>query len=110
MSRRDDLWSWYFVALDFLGEELEWRTSKHNNIDDVKLIKAKCIAEPEKYLWKTTTREMTEMKDIFNDISKLRYADKPDYNFIQEQLSSLLERVDELEPSITIVPLFFDLF
>jgi hypothetical protein len=40
LSRRDDLWSWYFVALDFLGEELEWRTSKYNKIDTVKLIKA----------------------------------------------------------------------
>ena len=109
MSRRDDLWSWYFVALDFLGEELEWRTSKCNNIDDVKLIKAKCIAEPEKYLWKTTTREMTEMKNIFYSISELRYADRPDYKFIQEQLSSLSDRVDELEPPITIVPLLLDL-
>lgn len=28
LSRRDDLWSFYFVILDFLGEELPWRTCK----------------------------------------------------------------------------------
>lgn len=89
MSRRDDLWSWYFVALDFLNEELEWRVSKKNKIDEIKLIKARCIAEPEKYLWKTTTKGMSEMRQIFRSISRLRYADKPDYAFIRSQLYSL---------------------
>ena len=28
LSRRDDLWSFYFVLLDFLGEELPWRTCR----------------------------------------------------------------------------------
>lgn len=28
LSRRDDLWSLYFVILDFLNENLPWRNSK----------------------------------------------------------------------------------
>jgi tau tubulin kinase len=25
LSRRDDLWSFYFMMLEFLGEQLQWR-------------------------------------------------------------------------------------
>ena len=30
LSRRDDLWSFYFVILDFFYENLPWRNSKHS--------------------------------------------------------------------------------
>lgn len=86
------MWSWYFVVLDFLNEELEWRICKNNKMDDVKLIKAKCMADPERYLWKTTTRGMEEIREIFYSISRLRYSDRPDYDFIRGQLYSLLQK------------------
>lgn len=35
LSRRDDLWSFYFVILDFLGEELPWRTCKLDFLEDL---------------------------------------------------------------------------
>jgi tau tubulin kinase len=32
LSRRDDLWSFYFVILDFLNEQLPWRNCKDNKV------------------------------------------------------------------------------
>jgi hypothetical protein len=66
------------------------------------------LTDPEKYLWKTTTREMNEMKQIFCSISKLRYDNKPDYAFIRNQLYSLLLRAEELESSNTLVHSFLN--
>lgn len=109
LSRRDDLWSWYFVVLDFFNEELEWRISKNNKMDDVKLIKARCMADPESYLWKSTTRDLSEIKQIFYSISKLHYADRPDYDFIRNQLYSLLQKEDSLETNTpNSVPFIFN--
>jgi tau tubulin kinase len=33
LSRRDDLWSLYFVILDFLNEKLKWREQKDYTMD-----------------------------------------------------------------------------
>lgn len=54
LSRRDDLWSLYFVILDFLEEKLSWREVKEYTMDEVKDIKTKCLNNPEKHLWKKT--------------------------------------------------------
>lgn len=39
LSRRDDMWSLYFVILDFLNEKLKWREQKEYTMDEVKNIK-----------------------------------------------------------------------
>ena len=100
LSRRDDLWSWYFVVLDFFNEELEWRTCKSNKMDEVKVIKAKCLSDPENNLWKTTTKGIPELKQIYYSISKLGYPDKPDYEFIRTQLKILLQK-EELKEQLS---------
>lgn len=78
------------MILDFLNEPLPWRNCKDNKADDVRDVKAKCLAEPEKHLWKTTTANLQEVRNIFNSIMKLKYGDRPDYNYIKLQLESLL--------------------
>jgi hypothetical protein len=47
LSRRDDLWSLYFVILDFLDEKLEWRENREYTMDAVKSIKTRCLENPE---------------------------------------------------------------
>lgn len=54
-------------------------------------VKAKCFSDPEKNLWKTTTTRMQEVKNIFVSLSKLQYPDRPDYEYIRQQLFSLLK-------------------
>lgn len=91
MGRRDDLWSFYFVILEFLNEMLPWKGSKDYKADDVKEMKNRCLNDPEQYLWKTNTANMQQIKNIFWSIKRLKYADRPDYKYIREQLSELLK-------------------
>eukprot|EP00826_Nyctotherus_ovalis_P058164 TRINITY_DN7978_c0_g2_i4.p1 TRINITY_DN7978_c0_g2~~TRINITY_DN7978_c0_g2_i4.p1 ORF type:complete len:332 (+),score=35.52 TRINITY_DN7978_c0_g2_i4:549-1544(+) len=94
LSRRDDLWSWYFVLLDFFNEQLPWRCCKSSKMDEVRDIKAKCLADPEKLLWRTTTSGIQQVCNIFYAIQRLEYADRPDYGYIREQLNVLLAKED----------------
>lgn len=95
------MWSFYFVILDFLNEILPWRNSKYTLIyknddhidnvkDEVRDIKLKSMKNPEKYLWTTTTKKITQVKDIFNHIKSLDYDDKPKYCFISHKLQEIL--------------------
>ena len=100
LSRRDDLWSLYFVILDFLEEKLIWREVKEYTMDEVKDIKTKCLKNPEQYLWKKT-KNILEVKNIFYYIKKLEYADKPDYAYIKQQLINIYEnQVPPFNPNI----------
>lgn len=47
LSRRDDMWSLYFVILDFLNEKLKWREQKEYTMEEVKNIKTDCLQNPE---------------------------------------------------------------
>jgi len=64
LSRRDDLWSLYFVILDFLNEKLKWREQKEYSMDEVKKIKTDCLSNPEEKLW-IVTKDIPEVKQIF---------------------------------------------
>lgn len=79
LSRRDDLWSLYFVILDFLEEKLEWRENRDYTMDAVKAIKTRCLENPERYLWTNKTKNIEEVKNIYYHIRSLQYGDKPDY-------------------------------
>ena len=56
LSRRDDLWSHYFVILDFLNEKLKWREQKEYSMDEVKNIKTECLGRPMDKLWVETKK------------------------------------------------------
>ena len=91
LSRRDDLWSHYFVILDFLEEKLEWRENRDFTMEAVKAIKTRCLANPEQYLWTNKTKNIEQVKNIFYHIRSLEYADKPDYFKIRQQLIGIYE-------------------
>jgi len=100
LSRRDDLWSLYFVILDFLNEQLPWRNCKENKVDEVRDIKTKCLAHPEEYLWRTTTSNLKEVHNIFHAVNRLQYADRPNYEYIRQQLNLLLQKEEYKEQSL----------
>ncbi len=93
------MWSLYFVILDFLNEQLPWRNCRDNKADEVRDVKAKCLADPKTYLWCTTTSGMPEVQNIFYSIQKLQYVDRPDYAYIRAQLLGLLQREEAKELS-----------
>eukprot|EP01022_Parablepharisma_sp_SALTPOND_P012582 TRINITY_DN161_c0_g2_i8.p2 TRINITY_DN161_c0_g2~~TRINITY_DN161_c0_g2_i8.p2 ORF type:complete len:386 (+),score=13.43 TRINITY_DN161_c0_g2_i8:911-2068(+) len=100
LGRRDDMWSFYFVILDFLNETLPWRNCKDNKVDEVRDVKARCLENPDELLWKTTTFGVEEIKNIFYSISGLGYADRPNYEYIRQQLVQLLQKEENKERGI----------
>lgn len=85
--------------MDFLNVPLPWRSCKSNKADDVRDIKAKCLSNPEEHLWKTAINGMREIKNIFFCIARLRYEDRPDYDYIRKELNALLQREEIKEHS-----------
>lgn len=69
-------------------------------MDEVKNIKSCCLSDPENYLWSTTTNKMQEVRNIFHKINELKYEDKPDYDYIREQLKILLQKEEGLHTSL----------
>jgi len=61
-------------------------------MDEVKEMKAWCIEDPENYLWCKSTHGMQEVRNIFYKIKELKYIDKPDYEYIREQLKFILQK------------------
>lgn len=96
------MWSWYFVFLEFLNEKLPWRCSRTLTMDEVKIMKAWCLSDPEHNLWCSTTRNMPEVRNIFYKIKQLQFADRPDYDYIREQLNTLLQKEEGTNSSLDI--------
>ena len=94
LARRDDIWSLYFTMLDFLNEKLEWREQRDYSINQVKDLKNKCLRAPKRRLWVGPTKSITEMHSIFQHIDKLSYEERPDYNFIKQQLLQIYNNYD----------------
>lgn len=78
--------------LEFLREKLSWRYSRTMSMDEVREMKAWCLEEPETYLWCGSTRGLQEVRNIFRSIKALKYSDRPDYEYMREQLRALLQR------------------
>jgi len=98
LSRRDDLWSLYFVILDFLEEKLEWRENKEYTMDEVKAIKTRCLENPQRYLW-NATKNLNEVRNIFYHIQGLGYACKPNYEYIKQNLICIYEKNQVIYPT-----------
>ena len=89
LSKRDDLWSFFFMLLDLLNEKLPWRNCKSDDEKEIVETKLKCINDPEKYLFLTITKNNKEITNIFNYIKNLKYETEPDYEYISNQLTIL---------------------
>lgn len=83
------MWSFYFVLLEFLGISLPWgHCKKEDKMDEVKAEKQLILSMPERFLWKGC--EIQEVRNIFYSIKSLKYADRPDYEFIREEISRIV--------------------
>ena len=90
LSKKDDLWSFFFMLLDLLNENLPWRNCNgDNNENEIFECKKKCIEYPEKYLFLTISKNNKEINNIFNYIKNLKNETEPDYEYISNQLSIL---------------------
>ena len=72
LSRRDDLISWFYSVIELVQRRLPWPGSK----DREETYRIKKSIEPEE-LCKNLPKQFLK---IFNDIMKLEFHDKPNYN------------------------------
>lgn len=80
MGRHDDLWSLFYMLVEFVNGQLPWRKVKDK--EQVGLMK-------EKYDHRLLLKHLpSDLKQFLDHIQSLEYADKPDY----QMLISLFER------------------
>ncbi|XP_055857737.1 tau-tubulin kinase homolog Asator isoform X6 [Episyrphus balteatus] len=80
MGRHDDLWSLFYMLVEFVNGQLPWRKIKDK--EQVGLTK-------EKYDHRALLKHLpSDLKQFLEHIQSLTYADRPDYNM----LISLFER------------------
>lgn len=80
MGRHDDLWSLFYMLVEFVNGQLPWRKIKDK--EQVGLMK-------EKYDHRLLLKHLpSDFKQFLEHVQSLSYADKPDY----AMLSSLFER------------------
>lgn len=80
MGRHDDLWSLFYMLVEFVNGQLPWRKIKDK--EQVGLMK-------EKYDHRLLLKHLpSDLKQFLEHIQSLMYADKPDY----QMLAGLFER------------------
>lgn len=80
MGRHDDLWSLFYMIVEFVNGQLPWRKIKEK--EQVGLMK-------EKYDHRLLLKHLpSDFRQFLDHVSQLEYADRPDYNM----LSGIFER------------------
>ncbi|ESO83515.1 hypothetical protein LOTGIDRAFT_133319 [Lottia gigantea] len=84
MGRHDDLWSLFYMLVEFIVGQLPWRKIKDK--EQVGLMK-------EKYDHIQLLKNMpSEFRAILEHIQKLEYYDKPDYNMLHNLFEQCMRR------------------
>uniref|UniRef100_A0A915PJ75 Protein kinase domain-containing protein n=1 Tax=Setaria digitata TaxID=48799 RepID=A0A915PJ75_9BILA len=81
-GRRDDLWSFLYMLIEFIVGALPWRSSGHRNLLSLKL-------QSEEELLKNCPHEFYT---IFDHIRYLNYSGRPNYLLITRKLREICER------------------
>ncbi len=84
MGRHDDLWSLFYMMVEFVSGQLPWRKMKDK--EQVGQMK-------DKYDNVTLLKHLPqEFKTILDHIATLNYFDKPDYNMMHGILQQCMKR------------------
>jgi len=89
LSRRDDMWSLFYVIIEFIVGQLPWHDVKDK--DQIKNIKLKYTPEE-------LVKDLPgELMSIVIHLNSLSFGDKPDYEYIRSLLYGLLVTNNSLE-------------
>ncbi len=84
MGRQDDLWSLFYMLVEFVNGQLPWRKIKDK--EQVGLMK-------EKYDHRLLLKHLpSDLKQFLEHIQTLEYVDKPDYDMLASILDRCLKR------------------
>lgn len=84
MGRHDDLWSLFYMLVEFVLGQLPWRKMKDK--EQVGNLKEKY--DPTQFL----KHLPSEFRLFLDHIQSLDYYDKPDYNMLQSLLQQCMQR------------------
>uniref|UniRef100_A0A0N5C3D1 Protein kinase domain-containing protein n=1 Tax=Strongyloides papillosus TaxID=174720 RepID=A0A0N5C3D1_STREA len=85
MGRQDDLWSLFYMLVEFLQSALPWRKIKDK--DEVGRLKEEVDLE---YLLEGCPHELLTFA---NHLKTLSYPDEPNYNLLEGCLTSIIQRM-----------------
>lgn len=71
-------------------------------MDQVKVIKKACLDKPKVKLW-IATKDMVQVRTIFDHIKSLDYKDRPNYQLIRDALKSIMAQHEPI-PSGLLYP------
>lgn len=94
LSRRDDLFSFFFVILELLNEAIPWRYLKDDR-EQIAKKKEICLRDPKNFLFVTSLKNKTQVFDILEYLKSLNYEDKPNYRYIRNKIEEMY--MEELE-------------
>eukprot|EP01107_Rhizomastix_libera_P003843 TRINITY_DN1659_c0_g1_i1.p1 TRINITY_DN1659_c0_g1~~TRINITY_DN1659_c0_g1_i1.p1 ORF type:complete len:344 (-),score=58.16 TRINITY_DN1659_c0_g1_i1:45-1076(-) len=85
LSRRDDIWSIFYMGIEFVTGTLPWRSqSEKERIGEIK----------QKYLNPSLVENLPEEFEMFfNHLMSLKYESAPDYDFICNTFQNLLKKI-----------------
>jgi tau tubulin kinase len=85
LGRRDDLWSLFYLLVEFATPPLPWRSQRDK--DAVAQVKRASLTK----LWKGLPPQFRQFQD---HLSGLQFEDDPDYDMLRQLLSSACEGAD----------------
>ncbi|KRX36398.1 Tau-tubulin kinase 1 [Trichinella murrelli] len=95
-SRRDDIWSWYFMLLEITTGTFPWgdftvtpTRDKHRYASDFGMKKSECCGTAEQM----AEGAPEEFIPIADHILSLEYYDAPNYSFLHSCLKNLMDRL-----------------
>ncbi|CDW61282.1 Pkinase domain containing protein [Trichuris trichiura] len=92
-GRRDDIWAWFFMIIEFTTGSLPWQYNNYDNIEDP-VAKLAQMGNDRQALIQGDGEELLrkvpkEYNKIFNSLKPLQFADKPPYSHIYNALLSV---------------------
>jgi len=90
-TRRDDLMSYFYMLLEFLGEQLPWRTEAKSDFESTMRAKSDFSKNLSKSL-KSQLCQAPEIAKIHDLIQACKFDERPDYLAIKNQLKNLLSK------------------
>lgn len=98
LSRRDDLWSWFYMVVELLSGTLPWRAERDGeNKEWVLKRKQECLREPRMLFTTTETPDVVVKMSTF--LQSLVFTQRPDYDYLASLIQRLVPRPPGTPPS-----------
>ncbi|TDH68864.1 hypothetical protein CCR75_004172 [Bremia lactucae] len=99
LGPKDDLWSWFYLVMDFLRGELPWAADAQLKNRQTVLRLKEHYTEASPNLLVENLPGATQLLEMMEYLQSLKYQDIPDYKHIRKQLQAVKQRTLVFENS-----------